>query len=103
MKRVLLTLAVFVFLVAVVGATNWMAPPPTHQYHAERCTRYCHDVQCRHQTIDWPAPLRQSYRFAVITLRKGIGYQANNILLCVLLLPLYYAVMLFLLFKSPKQ
>lgn len=80
----------FLFMVGI----NECSPSPTHAYDNVDCSRYCHDKGCPHaSSFREDHPQLSSYYVANIQWLKnnplGMSYQAINLLIYVILAPLF--------------
>ncbi|MGK0389031.1 MAG: hypothetical protein ACI94Y_001765 [Maribacter sp.] len=86
-----------------------------HGYEKEQCTRYCHDRSCQHSTItkeenvdNYPiiASAEKLYYANIRLLHHnglGLSYAQANILIYVILIPLFSALLLWGIIRKRNE
>lgn len=100
--KLFLILLPFLILVLV----NASHPKPSHNYQADKCTRYCHDKKCMHfeqkrmllqqKSKSWVL-MYKIYKKNIALLhenRLGLSYYAINLLIYAIGFPLIMTVLL---------
>ncbi|BDD05698.1 hypothetical protein [Aureibacter tunicatorum] len=95
--RVILILLACVFSVLIL--VNEIAAPQISAFEESKCTRYCHNVVCKHQLIKhgdaehgnlfWKV-MFSLYRKNILMLREnplGLTYEQMNLLVYVIIVP----------------
>ncbi len=95
MKNLMLMLAFPLLLAGLMVLINESSSAPHHRYDPGRCTRYCHDHECQHVAADSEvaALLADAYQQHILWLRHnplGLSYQAMNLLVYLLLIPVLF-------------
>jgi hypothetical protein len=105
------TKSIFLMLICLVSflfVVNWLAPKPQNSFNPEQCTRYCHNLGCKHSQSDEGNQFAKSARklyFDNIRLLKnnglGLTYKEMNLLVYVI----SYPILVLLLFWNvlPKN
>lgn len=97
MKSIIVLFLLIVIPLGIMVYINGYGATPTHGFDPEVCTRYCHDHECRHfmamnkeQAV--PPVLHRVYDSNIAWLQSrpfGLGYQEANILLYIIVLPIF--------------
>ena len=93
-KRIFLVLLIAPPL--LMAGVNVFSPPLSHEFDATYCTRYCHDIQCKHASENEgeaiaEGSLSKARKANISWLRDnpfGLGYEAMNLLVYVVFAPL---------------
>ncbi len=115
MQKIKLLILLLFCLLSFICLVNWLNPKTENTFNPEKCTRYCHSVNCQHSQggkgmKDWSlfAQSMGKLYFSNIRLLKnnglGLSYQEMNLLIYVIIYPTLVLLLSWnLLPKSRKQ
>lgn len=108
LKRIIVYIGIVLLPFIMMVVVNTIMETSHHIYEKEQCTRYCHDKGCQHSNIkkNFGAGAEKLYYANIRLLHNnglGLSYAGANILIYVVLIPLFSAVLLWGIIRKRKE